>query len=510
MGNLKTHLKAHEGKYQHQCDINGCDKAFLSSYSLKVHRRVHTGERPYSCSEEGCDKAFNTLYRLNAHKRVHTGNTFPCQYDSCSKQFTTRSDLRKHVRKHTGERPYPCTENGCGKRFAAPHHLKNHVQTHTSKAVVKLSCGQGGCTSAFVTREQLQAHLAEVHARTALDNLLSMQGTSPGTTECQELMNTFMAGMDSSNAEGDAIRTMGLSSGASLTSAAGPYAAPTVPGLTAEVIQALKTIQQWTESGTLQTLITSAQALSAAATIPSAQIIFGGHIMSTDLSRFDLPLQANALPSVDLSRSDLTLQANALPSVVKGSADNKQHVAPCNILVDTSIMAEVTPTLLPVSPPPYNSGTSIDVASFLHEQVPSLHDYPGNQIPNLHNYPGDHVPSLHNYPGDQVPSLHNYPGDQVPSLHNYPGDQVPSLHDYTSEQVPSLHDYPGDLLEPLWDEDMMAVPQQVDQECQTDPLPTSGCCETNSGSGCNSSCCGGTGCCNCCTCQVACSCKSPH
>ena len=445
MGNLKTHLKAHEGKFQHQCDFNGCDKAFLSSYSLKVHRRVHTGERPYSCSEEGCDKAFNTLYRLNAHKRVHTGNTFPCQYDSCSKQFTTRSDLRKHVRKHTGERPYPCTENGCGKRFAAPHHLKNHVQTHTSKAV-KISCGQGGCTSAFVTREQLQAHLAEVHARTALDNLLSMQGSGASTSECQELLNSFMTGMEvehsssSSSSLGDAIRTTGLSSsGASLTGVAGPYAPPAVPGLTVEVIQALKTIQQWTESGTLQTLISSAQAIAStqattvaqAFSASSAQIIFDGHVMSSI--------------KPDVSSVTMAMHTNTMPSV-QGSTDSEQHIASCDLLGDTSVMPEVAPVLLSVSSP-YDEDPgrpSIDMASFLHEQVPSLHDYP------------------------------------------------------------------GDLLEPLWEGEMMVIPQQVDQGCQTDPPPASGCCESNDGSGCGSGCCGGMGCCNCCTCQVACSCKNPH
>ena len=30
MGNLKTHLKAHEGRFDYKCDRDGCDKAFLS------------------------------------------------------------------------------------------------------------------------------------------------------------------------------------------------------------------------------------------------------------------------------------------------------------------------------------------------------------------------------------------------------------------------------------------------------------------------------------------------
>lgn len=161
MGNLKTHMKAHEGKFSHQCDFDGCDKAFLSSYSLKVHRRVHTGERPYACEEDGCDKSFNTLYRLNAHKRIHSGETFDCEYDNCSKQFTTRSDLKKHVRKHTGERPYQCTADGCNKSFIASHHLKTHLQTHKT-----YTCSEEGCSKPFPTLTELQKHQTLEHEQT--------------------------------------------------------------------------------------------------------------------------------------------------------------------------------------------------------------------------------------------------------------------------------------------------------------------------------------------------------
>ena len=157
-GNLKTHLKAHEGKFEYKCDFDGCDKGFLSSYGLKIHRRVHTGEKPYSCEMEGCDKAFNTLYRLTAHKRIHTGETFDCHFDRCNKQFTTRSDLKKHVRSHTGEKPYQCKVDGCKKSYSAPHHLRNHSMLHTSH-----TCEEKGCEKTFSSQDQLLQHLTMEH-----------------------------------------------------------------------------------------------------------------------------------------------------------------------------------------------------------------------------------------------------------------------------------------------------------------------------------------------------------
>ena len=184
--NLRAHIRAHEGKFNHKCDHDGCEKAFLSSYALKIHRRVHTGEKPYNCDEDGCDKAFNTQYRLMAHKRLHTGETFDCVYEKCNKQFTTRSDLKKHERTHTGERPYQCQVDTCGRSFVAMHHLRNHQLTHDNKE--RYPCESEGCEEKFPTQRNLDRH--RQHAHMKLTNSISSMGTNEGSPAYSSLLET--------------------------------------------------------------------------------------------------------------------------------------------------------------------------------------------------------------------------------------------------------------------------------------------------------------------------------
>lgn len=311
MGNLKTHMKAHEGKFNYRCDYDNCDKAFLSSYSLKVHRRVHTGERPYSCEEQGCDRSFNTRYRLNAHKRIHTGETFDCEYDNCAKQFTTRSDLKKHTRIHTGERPYQCQVDGCEKAFNASHHLKTHTETHQKSK--NFLCIEKDCQQSFPTKDQFLVHLRNEHNR-ELDLRSELSNEIPNDQNYAQLLSQMLQesqGQSTSSGVGHPLNVLDSNSSSSVHHSPSP---PATSLFTPDMLQALSTIQQLSQAA--EVVLKNAEFLSQLQKIVqnSSSSTSGDYSTVSGPPSVQVPPTPEPQPNNDAMAMDMSTPVNQTPS----------------------------------------------------------------------------------------------------------------------------------------------------------------------------------------------------
>lgn len=482
MGNLKTHMKAHEGRYNFSCDYEECDKAFLSSYSLKIHRRVHTGEKPYPCEESGCDKSFNTKYRLTAHKRWHSGDTFDCEHDNCSKQFTTRSDLKKHNRKHTGERPYQCVVDGCKKTFIAPHHLRNHAQnSHNSS---DYDCNEDGCLEKFTTRDRLVAHHFFTHNKESSEteecglegregsaDVQSGEGLLPGVGDSsgQEYMNPLESELSS-------VLPHSVDGHASLmTIATSLSSAPDAPSV-GEVAQALNVLQKLFSNASVLSQLT--QSGPPTATMPA--VFSAGE--SSSRSATESVIEGETLPPFvpnALSADHATSPGLAGLQYVDTQLDTNdylQNLAASELGGKTSDLLDLFAS--PTQPHQIHTDDFVfDAGMNISTQTPPI-DFDLDSILDP-----DFLANLSSYPDADSTSTHTFPLE-FPLPHSDYQSQV--------ESKSTVSDLP-----------VIIKGNKRDQVCQTDILPASCCSWKTNGDCCNPDkpC---ETCCSCCKCGQDC------
>ena len=170
---VKKHMRLHEGKKEHICDI--CGKAYVFLDSLKKHiATCHTRlearlSAPCSiCGEQFATNRYMKYHEYHAHKdkfpdvdekdvpKFTPRLTLPskdrnCPY--CDRKFMFRWQLKAHVRCHTGDSKHRCST--CGKTFENSGNLSRHRRTH-QKDNQPFSCSY--CPARFTQDSSRKAH----------------------------------------------------------------------------------------------------------------------------------------------------------------------------------------------------------------------------------------------------------------------------------------------------------------------------------------------------------------
>jgi uncharacterized Zn-finger protein len=98
------------GKLKFECDwVNPetnarCGKAFNQKGNLKQHLRMHNGEKPYLCGYPNCDKSFTTSSNRDDHKRRHfQEKLYQCPIHDCASSYYRKYQLARHfnMKHHT-------------------------------------------------------------------------------------------------------------------------------------------------------------------------------------------------------------------------------------------------------------------------------------------------------------------------------------------------------------------------------------------------------------------------
>lgn len=136
-----------------------CSKEFSAQKWLNNHiENVHSNVKLYACNAPGCTYKSKFRCVMDDHKKRHSATReFKCIWEGCTSEFVTKRDMLAHVNfSHKGIRNYSCTWPNCTATFKDSNRLKHHHFIHTGER--PYVCEINGCQASFKQMPHLHKH----------------------------------------------------------------------------------------------------------------------------------------------------------------------------------------------------------------------------------------------------------------------------------------------------------------------------------------------------------------